>query len=391
MKHRGAITVFAAAFAVVLLGGLALAQVGGLRVSPAADTVETVETVGPLATVGGTAGSQTSTADPKEAPVGRLAVAGSGDTPEAPPTSAKPGDDGGDGPDATNPPDEQTNGEEGGDGEEPPDTTPPRLEILHPEDGQVFREKSIAFEGITEPGANVAAGRYQADINGDGGWRIVLVLSVGRNLAKFTATDPAGNTTTASVVVYFEEDKPEPPTREFSAHQKYGSSSATPPFDVFHGTAAAGTKVHIASDYGSKTVTANSDGNWEARVTFAEAPIGKAIRVVVESSEGGRKVFEFVNKGNDEGHHEFTASQKYGSCGEEIPYDVFYGRADSGERIWVESRYGSGVTEANADGHWEIRVEFAEAPPGEVFEVVIEAENGGRKVFKFVNTAGIEH
>ena len=40
MKHRGAFTVFAAAFAVVLLGGLALAQVGALRPAPAPDTDE---------------------------------------------------------------------------------------------------------------------------------------------------------------------------------------------------------------------------------------------------------------------------------------------------------------------------------------------------------------
>ena len=37
MKHRGAFTVFATAFVVVLIGGLALAQVGVLRPAPAGE------------------------------------------------------------------------------------------------------------------------------------------------------------------------------------------------------------------------------------------------------------------------------------------------------------------------------------------------------------------
>lgn len=407
MKHRGAFTVFAAAFAVVLLGGLALAQVGalnprtsnadsGLAVTAAApDAV----TAADAATAGdSSAGFTTEDTTDSES---------SSDDRKADPTDdekSEEGKEGGDDEEGSEGKGDEEEGGEGkgdegkGDGEEggdddddDPDTTPPHIEILHPEDGQVFHEKTIAFEGKTEPGAKVTAGRYEAEVNDDGVWRIRLVLSEGRNLARFTATDAAGNSADATVTVIYEPKKEEPPKVEFTAHQKYGFSTAKPPYDVFYGTATPGAKIWIESEYGGATVTASSKGHWEAKVTFPEAPVGKAIRVVVESNDGGRKVFEFVNKGSDEVKHEFTANQKYGSCGEEIPYDVFYGKADAGERIWVESKYGSGVTEADSNGHWEIKVKFPEAPVGKVFEVVVEAEHGGRKVFTFVNTGGEEH
>ncbi|MCP3974994.1 MAG: hypothetical protein GY720_10935 [bacterium] len=396
MKHRGAFTVFSAAFAVVLLGGLALAQVGALSPGTSSTEETPVDTVAAVAAAEASqAVAATTVADDSgdkgagdgESKPESTEPEGSGDddTKEDPDSGAGDGDDGEKG-------DDGDDDGEGGDDEkgDDPDTTPPRIEILHPEDGQVFHEKTITFEGKTEPGAKVTAGRYEADVNDDGVWRIKLVLSEGRNLARFTATDAAGNSAEATVTVVYEPKKEEPPRVEFSAHQKYGSSSANPPYDVFYGTATPGAKIWVGSEYGDASTTANSHGNWEVKVKFPEAPVKKAIRVVVESNDGGRKVFEFVNKGNDEGRHEFTANQTYGSCGEEIPYDVFYGRADAGERIWVESPYGSGVTEANADGHWEIKVKFPEAPPGKVFEVVVEAKHGGRKVFTFVNTGG-EH
>ena len=394
MKIRRAFTVFTVAFAIVLIGGLALAQVGALR--PATLTIsDDAVADGPSDRVDEPVAEET----PDAKTDGEIEAAGGGDDVDRPketPKTEEPRDDPReepkDDPSDGSTGDEGTKGDEGDDGDdgEKPDTTPPGLKILHPEDGQVFHEKTIAFEGVTEPGAKVAAGRYEAEVNDDGAWRIVLVLSAGRNVASFTATDAAGNTTKASVVVVYEELKPEPADREFTANQKYGKSSATPPFDVFWGTAKAGAKIWIGSEYGSKQVTATSKGNWEAKVTFAEAPVGKAIRVVVESNDGGRKVFEFINKGSGEGQHEFTAYQTYGECGEELPYDVFHGKADAGERIWVESMYGSGVTEANDDGRWEIRVNFPEAPVGKTFEVVIEAKNGGRKVFTFTRTGSDE-
>lgn len=405
MKHRGAFTVFATAFAVVLIGGLALAQVGVLRPADAEPTDSPAMAAAADQAADSIAAEAAATNEPTAAPavVGSGTEPATGDGPDDgetvdPGTKPGAGDDEGavddekvdDGKGDDDKGDGDDDGDKG-DGDDPDDTTPPRIEILHPEDGQVFHEKTITFEGKTEPGAKVTAGRYEADVDKEGHWKIRLVLSEGRNLARFTATDAAGNSADATVTVVYEPKDEKPPSVEFSAHQKYGSSTARPPYDLFWGTATPGAKIFIESEFGSKQVTANSKGGWEAKVYFPEAPIGKAFRVVVESSDGGRKVFEFVAKGDDGVKRDFTANQKYGSCGEEIPYDVFYGKADAGERIWVESPYGSGVAEANKDGHWEIKVKFPEAPPGKVFEVVVEAEHGGRKVFTFVNTGGEGH
>ena len=76
--------------------------------------------------------------------------------------------------------------------EAPADTTPPGIQILHPEEGQVFETKKVVFEGTTEPGARVFAGEYEADVDDAGNWRIVLFLSPGSNQATLRAKDAAG-------------------------------------------------------------------------------------------------------------------------------------------------------------------------------------------------------
>ena len=83
---------------------------------------------------------------------------------------------------------------------------------------------------------------------------------------------------------------------------------------------------------------------------------------------------------------EFTANQKYGSCGEDVPYDVFWGRATPGTVIDVISEFGSGETVADEGGHWEIKVYFPEAPLMEEFQVKVKASTGESKVFSFIHT-----
>jgi hypothetical protein len=199
------------------------------------------------------------------------------------------------------------------------DTTPPDLQILHPVDGQVFESKEVVFEGITEPGARVFAGDYEADVNDSGGWRIVLFLSPGTNHATIRAKDEAGNVSEDSVTVIFErpeepreEDKPKhedepkeeaPPKEdheeeekawEFSAQQVYGECSENPPYDVFHGTGKPGSVIRVLSEYGSGEAEVNDDGVWELRVYFEGAPVGQGILVKVVDEFDHVKKFEFT-------------------------------------------------------------------------------------------------
>lgn len=95
----------------------------------------------------------------------------------------------------------------------------------------------------------------------------------------------------------------------------------------------------------------------------------------------------------DKSEHEnvaFKAHQKYGSCGEEVPYDVFYGKAKPGTTISAISEYGSNSATANDDGGWEMKVTFPDAPSGKKFNVKIKASSGESKIFSFTNTGGGE-
>jgi hypothetical protein len=188
------------------------------------------------------------------------------------------------------------------------DSVPPSLVITYPSEGSTVDEKMIIFTGTTEPGARVFAGRYEAEVATSGEWHILLVLSEGANLARFTAQDAAGNETSASVTVIYAAPAPvttttpksETPTTakedlaEFSANATFGSCAETPPFDVYHGTGQPGSTVFVTSEHGSGSVEVGPEGHWQVEVTFATAPAGVVFPVKV-SDEFGRKVtLEFV-------------------------------------------------------------------------------------------------
>lgn len=178
------------------------------------------------------------------------------------------------------------------------DNTAPSLVITSPENGATVSEKSLRFEGTTEPGAVVAAGPYLAEVSDDGHWSIVLLLNSGGNLASFTSTDAAGNVAKASVSVVYEAPAPpkdEPVPVEFAASQKWGSCSESPPYDEFFGTAKPGTRVSIVSSFGSGSTTAGAGGEWYAKVFFETAPYGKTFEVKVKDEFGNKVLFEFTS------------------------------------------------------------------------------------------------
>lgn len=189
------------------------------------------------------------------------------------------------------------------------DAEPPKLVVTAPVDGSHHQIATIRFEGTSEPGASVSAGRYAADVAGNGDWSIVLVLSPGPNRAVFTATDEAGNVNTAEVTVHLDEqptttttkppkDEPTTTTTEasvaFSANQVYGSCALAPPYDVFWGTAQPGSVISVSSEYGTGSVEVSGDGNWELKVFFETAPANATFNVKVKSqATGGTKSFSF--------------------------------------------------------------------------------------------------
>ncbi len=261
-----------------------------------------------------------------------------------------------------------------------PDVTAPEIVIIEPVDGTVFKEKTITFRGETEPGAKVLAGKYAADVTDDGHWAIKLVLSPGENRATFRAIDEAGNVGEASVMVVYQPIEKEPVHREFSANQKFGQN--TEPYDKFYGTGVAGSLIKVTSEFGSGKTEVGAEGEWYLKVWFEGAPVGVTFPVTVSDQFGHSKVFEF--RRTEAVAKEFWAAQKYGSCSENPPYDVFYGEGAPGTVVEVGSAYGSGRTVIGEAGGWDMKVFFEGAPVGEPFEVVLETSAGHRKVFTFV-------
>jgi len=84
----------------------------------------------------------------------------------------------------------------------------------------------------------------------------------------------------------------------------------------------------------------------------------------------------------------FTAHATFGSCEEDPPYDVYHGTGEPGSAVGVVSQYGSGATRVNAEGVWELKVFFPDAPPGETFLVRAADEYGRARTFEFVSNAG---
>ena len=372
---RREILVFIAAFAVVLLGGAALAQVGTFSseprddaaamsqpalqeaaaavVSPTAAVPVNAVAAAELASVEGTDTEKAETPVDEEA------------KPEDPPAQDdKPKED----PPAEKPPSDEPPQEDA-------DDTPPRLEILFPEAEQHFDEATIPFEGKTEPGARVFAGRYEADVDAEGNWRIVLILNPGGNLVTFKAKDAAGNAAEKSIKVFLDQET----DVVFSAYQKWEVVDGYPAVNKYYGKARPGAKVWVGSTFGEGQTRANENGDWELRVEFNDAPCNETFGVVVEADGGHRREFSMKYACAS---HEFTAHQK--SAENDSPWTKFYGTGKPGTRVVVVSEHGSTETTVEGSGVWFAKLHFNDSlPANKEIAVVVEGE-GGRAEFGFL-------
>jgi hypothetical protein len=443
MKRRP-IVILAVSFFVVLAAGVALAEVGAFapsfteisedRETAVPDPVPvTKETQPPAATK---ASADAKEALKKEPPAREEPKDVELDEPKQPAEQEKPA-------------------------AEPADTTPPKLVIESPANGAHLGEKTLKYTGLTEPGARVFAGEWEADVFENGEWQIVLLLSPGKNITTFRAKDLAGNVAKATVTAYLDVSD-----QRFTAHQKYGTNFE--PWEKFSGTGTPGTVIELMSKYGNaRMVTEGSE--WYLKLHFEGLIEATTFPIVLETSTGERMEFGFTFKpktvefsarqkygtnsepwekflgtarpgtvielGSEYGnarlvtegyewylklHFEglveattfpivlqtstgevmdfaftydprplgFTANQKYGSCGEPEPYDIFFGTATPGATITVSSNYGSGSTVAGDKGGWDLKVFFTGASPGKPFVVTVSDSEGHVKKFEFVSYTG---
>jgi len=104
------------------------------------------------------------------------------------------------------------------------DTTPPAIQVLSPKDGATVTSRVIEFTGVTERGAEVFSGPFEAEVD-NGEWSINLVLAPGANGAAFTARDAAGNETTVRITVTYDAPDTTTTTKAPTTTTKPPSSS----------------------------------------------------------------------------------------------------------------------------------------------------------------------
>lgn len=183
------------------------------------------------------------------------------------------------------------------------------------------------------------------------------------------------------------EEGEQKPAAVFTITHPEDGSHVTSKVVTFGGEAGKGVVVHRG-----KYEATPKNGEWAMELVLSPGKNHVTFEGVgPNASETVTSVTVYYDAPKDEGKDNsapFKAHQKYGSCGEAIPYDIFYGTAKPGVKVSAASEYGSNSTTANEHGNWEMKVKFPDAPSGKTFNVTLKASTGQSKTFSFTNTGG---
>jgi hypothetical protein len=159
---------------------------------------------------------------------------------------------------------------------------------------------------------------------------------------------------------------------------------------VFTGQTEPGASV-VAS--GKFHASVEKDGRWS--VSLVLAPGANGVRFVASDAVGNETEVRLTvhldvevpeeTTTTTSAIAEFTANQKYGSCSEPVPFDVFSGKAEPGTTVTVSSPHGGGSTTVDAEGKWSVKIEFPSAPYNEQFTVAVTDSSGVNKTFPFTS------
>jgi hypothetical protein len=146
----------------------------------------------------------------------------------------------------------------------------------------------------------------------------------------------------------------------------------------FFGTATPGSVVRAKSEYGSNEAVVGAQGHWEMGLVMYQVPGGKIVHVrVTNNATDGVFEYDLQRPGGEPEPVAFTAQAAFVECDSTPPFNEYWGTAAAGAAITIASPYGGTSVTSNGDGHWEARVEFADAPLGETFDVKISSSAGG--------------
>jgi hypothetical protein len=248
---------------------------------------------------------------------------------------------------------------------------------------QVFYGSAPAGSVIT---ASSEWGSAQATAGSKGGWEMWLKMY---DVPDGTVVHITVSANTGGPVFEYDlvrdkpEPEPEPEPVAFTANLGAGYLDYTPMKQIFHGTGTPGSVVLASSDFGSADAVVDSKGNWEMKLKMFEVPDGATVGVRV-SNNASEGVFEFslvrpVPEPEPEPEPDpidFTAQAAFVECDSTPPYNEYWGTSTAGAKITISSAFGGKQVTSNADGHWEARVEFPDAPLGETFMVTVISSKG---------------
>ncbi|MCB1247426.1 MAG: hypothetical protein KDB69_09175, partial [Acidimicrobiia bacterium] len=261
-----------------------------------------------------------------------------------------------------------------------PDTEGPQFEITSPRNGSETTYAVIIVRGKVEAGSKVLLGDIAGVVDGEK-WELKAPLDLGKNELVFVAFDEAGNESTATLLITrIEKDESEGP--RFSITSPANKSETDDQYIRVTGKVAEGSRVY--HDGGEAHVEGT---DWVTEVKLRPGWNELWFKAVDQNGDK-TKLWLKVYLVTDDAEYKFTAEQKYGSCGDEVPYDIFYGTGKPGSVIEVGSPFGDGRTEVDKHGHWELKVFFEGAPVGEKFNVTVYASTGETKAFHFIATGG---
>lgn len=252
----------------------------------------------------------------------------------------------------------------------PADAVAPAIAVLGPADGATVTSEEVTFSGTTEPGARVAVGDFDADVDEDGRWSLLLVAAPGPNTVTFVATDTAGNSASTTVTVDYQpassadgpDEEPasdEPAATTLTATQQSSVLGSAPHSNTYTGTAAPGAKVAVVSTHGTGHGWADDAGRWQVVVDFDPPPGETTFTVTarLHHQPDVARTFTLTTVAQ-ESTRTFTADQQRSTL-EGAPYtNVYSGTANPGEKIKVVSDHGWAYAYADEAGTWRVQVTF---------------------------------
>lgn len=145
------------------------------------------------------------------------------------------------------------------------DTTPPALQVISPKNGATVKSRIVEFTGVTEQGAEVFSGPFEAEVD-NGNWAINLVLAPGANGAAFTARDAAGNETTVRIVVYYDAPTTTTTTKAPATTTTKGSTPTTTTTTKPTTTTTAASTSKYSSQWPADSGGIRNVENWRSTV-----------------------------------------------------------------------------------------------------------------------------